>query len=98
MDNGDYLHGHRSCLESTTPIRRVVLLSTTGFLFIASLAHLQQTPRSHDEENNNSVGAILVEEIDDCDIDDYNKTGAPLAIAERDLQDDDIHNGTNCQV
>ena len=98
MDNGAYLHGHHSYLESATPIRRVVLLSTTCFLFVASLAHLQQTASSHDEENNNSVGAILVKEIQHCDIDDYNKTGAPLAIAKRDLQDDDIHNGANCSL
>ena len=73
------------------------MLSATSFLFVASLAHLQQTVRSHYEDNN-SVGAILVEEIDDCDIDDYNKTGVPLAIAERDLQDDEIHNDTNSNV
>ena len=73
------------------------MLSATSFLFVASLAHLQQTVRSHYEDNN-SVGAILVEEIDDCDIDDYNKTGVPLAIAERDLQDDEIRNDTNSNV
>ena len=72
-------------------------VSVTQHSGVASLAHLQETTSSHDEDNN-SVGAILVEEIDDCDIDDYNKTGVPLAIAERDLQDDEIRNDTNSNV